>query len=72
MTDVFWDFVQCGSSYNRRFGGTYRLHLQGNETLESSQLVARKCLTTEGEESLLHCTPQSSPSVTVELLLIER
>jgi hypothetical protein len=25
---VFWDVVPCRSSVNRRFGGTYRLHLQ--------------------------------------------
>jgi hypothetical protein len=30
-----------------------------NDTLESSQLVARICLTTGGKESLLHGTPQS-------------
>jgi hypothetical protein len=23
---VFWDVTQCGSSNNRRFGGTYRVH----------------------------------------------
>jgi hypothetical protein len=26
---VFWDVALCGSGLNRRFGGTYRLHLQG-------------------------------------------
>jgi hypothetical protein len=31
-------------------------NLQGNETLESSEFVARICLTTDGEESLLHGT----------------
>jgi hypothetical protein len=31
---VFWDVRSCGSSkISRRFGGTYRLHLQGNENL---------------------------------------
>jgi hypothetical protein len=25
---VFWDMAPCGSGSNRRFGGTYRLHLQ--------------------------------------------
>jgi hypothetical protein len=23
---VFWDVITCGSSMNRRFGGTYGLH----------------------------------------------
>jgi hypothetical protein len=27
---IFWDMMPCSPlSYNRRFGGTYRLHLQG-------------------------------------------
>jgi hypothetical protein len=35
MKDVFfWDMTPCRSSKeNRPFGGTYRLHLQGNESL---------------------------------------
>jgi hypothetical protein len=27
---VFWDVAPCRSYVNRRFGGTYRLHLQGS------------------------------------------
>jgi hypothetical protein len=26
---VFWDVAPCGFIINQRFGGTYRLHLQG-------------------------------------------
>jgi hypothetical protein len=26
---IFWDMTPCSLSFNRRFGGTYRLHLQG-------------------------------------------
>jgi hypothetical protein len=26
---VFWDVALCRTRVNRRFGGTYRLHLQG-------------------------------------------
>jgi hypothetical protein len=34
---VLWDMTPCGSSKkNRRFGGTYRLHLQGNKPLSLS------------------------------------
>jgi hypothetical protein len=29
---VFWDAALCRSWVNRRFGGTYRLHLQGRKT----------------------------------------
>jgi hypothetical protein len=32
---VFWDVSPCGSCKNRRFGGTYRLYLQG----KSNQLI---------------------------------
>jgi hypothetical protein len=28
---VFWDVTPCGSCMNRRFGGVYRLHLQGDK-----------------------------------------
>jgi hypothetical protein len=40
MNDVFWDLTLCGSSKKyRRFGGTYPLHLQGNETPSLSSEV---------------------------------
>jgi hypothetical protein len=26
---IFWEITPCGSYKNRRFGGSYRLHLQG-------------------------------------------
>jgi hypothetical protein len=29
MIIIFWEMTPCGSSKNRRFGGSYRLHLQG-------------------------------------------
>jgi hypothetical protein len=28
---VFWDVAPCSYFVNRRFGGTYRLHLQGRK-----------------------------------------
>jgi hypothetical protein len=28
---VFWDVAQCRYCVNQRFGGTYRLHLQGRK-----------------------------------------
>jgi hypothetical protein len=33
---VFWDVAPCTSCVNRRFGGTYRLHLQGRKIRENS------------------------------------
>jgi hypothetical protein len=32
---VFWDGTPCGSYKNRRFGGTYRLHHQGDKNQHS-------------------------------------
>jgi hypothetical protein len=29
QNNTFWDVAPCGSGLNRRFGGKYRLHLQG-------------------------------------------
>jgi hypothetical protein len=31
---VFWDEAPCNYCMNRRFGGTYRLHLQGRKIRE--------------------------------------
>jgi hypothetical protein len=31
---VFWDVAPCTASVNRRFGGMYRLHLQGRKIRE--------------------------------------
>jgi hypothetical protein len=33
---VFWDVTLCGSCKNRRFGGTYRLHQQGDKNRRAS------------------------------------
>jgi hypothetical protein len=30
MIIIFWEKTPCGSYKNRRFGGSYRLHLQGS------------------------------------------
>jgi hypothetical protein len=54
---------------NLRFEGTCRVHLQSNKT-EYSQLSARMCLTTDGEERpLATAPPQSCQAVAVKLLL---
>jgi hypothetical protein len=33
---VFWDVALCRSCVDRRFGGTYSLHLQGSKIREQS------------------------------------
>jgi hypothetical protein len=38
---VFWDLAPCSSCVNRRFGGTYRLHLQGKKIRERGTNVSR-------------------------------
>jgi hypothetical protein len=38
---VFWDMAPCSSCVNWRFGGTYRLHLQGRKISEQGASVSR-------------------------------
>jgi hypothetical protein len=38
---VFWEVEPCRSCVNRRFGGTYRLHLQGKKICERGTNVSR-------------------------------
>jgi hypothetical protein len=38
---VFWDVALCRSCVDRRFGGTYRLHLQAIKIRERSTSVGR-------------------------------
>jgi hypothetical protein len=40
---VFWDVAPCRSRVNRRFGGTYRLHLQGRKIHERGTSVTGVC-----------------------------
>jgi hypothetical protein len=39
---IFWDVAPCRSYVNRRFGGKYRLHLQGRKIGERGNSV--RCL----------------------------
>jgi hypothetical protein len=38
---VLWDVALCRSCVNRRFGGTYRLHLQSRKIRERETSVSR-------------------------------
>jgi hypothetical protein len=40
---VFWDVAPCKFIVNRRFGGTYRLHLQGRKIRERGTGVTTTC-----------------------------
>jgi hypothetical protein len=35
--DIFWDIARCSTYINRRFGGTYRLHLQDRKLAKQKQ-----------------------------------
>jgi hypothetical protein len=55
---VFWDAAPCRSCVNQRFGGTYRLYLQGRkirerETSVSSQLLNPQGMTLHTKEKIL-------------------
>jgi hypothetical protein len=45
---VFWDVVPCRFCVNRRFGGTYRLHLQVRKIRERGTSVSRWLQTAHG------------------------
>jgi hypothetical protein len=56
---VFWDVAPCRSCVNRRFGGTYRLHLQGRKNRErgtsaSKWLQTRSTRRHIPEDDILH------------------
>jgi hypothetical protein len=42
---VFWDVAPCRYCVNRRFGGTYRLHLQGRKIREQETGMSSHLLT---------------------------
>jgi hypothetical protein len=39
---VFWDISPCSPYVNRRFGGTYHLHLQGRKSAEQETSVYQR------------------------------
>jgi hypothetical protein len=44
MIIIFWEMTPCGSYKNRRFGGSYRLHLQGVRIQTSTERVVSSCI----------------------------
>jgi hypothetical protein len=51
---VFWDVAPCRYCVNRRFGGTYRLNLQGRKIRERGASVGR-WLQTESAGQVVVC-----------------
>jgi hypothetical protein len=53
---VYWDVAPCSSCVNRRFGGTYRLHLRGRKIHERRTSVSRQL-----QIVALSCSPRQAP-----------
>jgi hypothetical protein len=45
---VFWYVAPCSSCVNRRFGGTYRLHIQGRKIREQSAATCSRYFLARG------------------------
>jgi hypothetical protein len=44
MIIIFWEMTPCGSYKNRRFGGSYRLHLQGERDEQVQNETVSSCI----------------------------
>jgi hypothetical protein len=58
---VFWDVAPCRSCVTRRFGGTYRLHIQGRKIRERGTSESTGCFSTGDSvcSHLLSLVPRS-------------
>jgi hypothetical protein len=48
---VFWDVTPCSSCKNRRFGGTYRLHNEGDKNRRAGTTLLLMMETTRSSET---------------------
>jgi hypothetical protein len=56
MIIIFWEMTLCGSYKNRRFGGSYRLHLQGVRCEQTQNEEVSSCICSDSIGiSNLHC-----------------
>jgi hypothetical protein len=53
MIIIFWEMTLCGSYKNRRFGGSYHLHLQGERDEQVQGETVSSCI--DGK-FLAHCS----------------
>jgi hypothetical protein len=44
MIIIFWEMTPCGSYKNRRFGESYRLHLQGERDEQVQSETVSSCI----------------------------
>jgi hypothetical protein len=56
MIIIFWEMTPCGSYKNRRFGGSYSLHLQGARVRAGHSLCLYKSLQLRSVTCLHSCT----------------
>jgi hypothetical protein len=66
---VFWDVAPCRFSVNRRFGGTYRLHLQGTKIRERGTSVSMWLLTLVLRSRISSSTPKTEAIRSSETLV---
>jgi hypothetical protein len=60
---VFWDIAQCSPNANRRFEGTYQLHLQGRKSAEQETSVRQVDITlNQTNNKLRGLTPRANYS----------
>jgi hypothetical protein len=72
---VFWDVAPCRSCVNRRFGGTYRLHLQSrsankpNHQIQSRLLLVTQCLIRDNTIHFACCLLHVGYSLSLKMVL---
>jgi hypothetical protein len=57
---VFWDVTPCGCCMNRRFGGTYRFHHQGDKNRRGRKMLAASSNRSTGNYETIvipYCNP---------------
>jgi hypothetical protein len=57
---LFWDLAPCRCGVNRRFGGKYRLHLQGrrkNKKIRKRRTSESRCKQTNGISNISLLAP---------------
>jgi hypothetical protein len=65
----FWDVAPCRSCVNRRFGGAYRLHLQGRKIRERETSVSN-LIATENRASVVKGMCLLIPCLAIDVLFL--
>jgi hypothetical protein len=62
---IFWEMTPCGSYKNRRFGGSYRLHIQGVWVQTSTERVVSSCIDSDSYTLKMEAIRSSETSVLI-------